>query len=79
MRDVFASIVSYTAASLLSLWYSLVQKCVSVTIYTIASVEDYLISGLLASTDIPEQNNVSSIVQGGSNMTGTNCDLFTHK
>jgi hypothetical protein len=23
--------------------------------------------------------SISMIIQGGSNMTGTNCDLFTHK
>jgi hypothetical protein len=24
-------------------------------------------------------NKVELMIQGGSNMTGTNCDLFTHK
>jgi hypothetical protein len=34
-------------------------------------------------TDVHHQTNseitVWSVIQGGSNMTGTNCDLFTHK
>jgi hypothetical protein len=26
-----------------------------------------------------QQANILAFIQGGSNMTGTNCDLFTHK
>jgi hypothetical protein len=37
---------------------------------------DYSIDRTLANTLCPR---VSNKVQGGSNMTGTNCDLFTHK
>jgi hypothetical protein len=61
MHDVFACTASYAAASLLPLWYSLVQKCVATTIETIPSVQDYLISLLLASFYIPDQNTTFRI------------------
>jgi hypothetical protein len=27
----------------------------------------------------PSNHKTIQVIQGGSNMTGTNCDLFTHK
>ena len=39
----------------------------------------WLCKRLLKCYKVKQNNIVRSYIQGGSNMTGTNCDLFTHK
>ena len=37
------------------------------------------VNPLISTSEDPPWANTNSVIQGGSNMTGTNCDLFTHK
>jgi hypothetical protein len=50
--------------------------------YPVAVVLQYIIqyNTILYNTQKTQNNTYTiRIIQGGSNMTGTNCDLFTHK
>jgi hypothetical protein len=38
-----------------------------------------MLSALSNLISLPVKEFVNMYVQGGSNMTGTNCDVFTHK
>jgi hypothetical protein len=40
-------------------------------------IQNYLVYGLFLSSDIKTKAKILN-VQGGSNITGTSCDLFTH-
>jgi hypothetical protein len=48
---------------------------------TWAKMFPYVLQGprVPAHREVPQYCTSSSEIQGGSNMTGTNCDLFTHK
>jgi hypothetical protein len=52
-------------------WY---QLCVSVSVSVIVQLDSCLSVFSLCIVRC-----ITCIIQGGSNMTGTNCDLFTHR
>jgi hypothetical protein len=61
------------------MYVSLIIKARSRTQYYRGKAEYYIFWAYVCSLSYPACKSACTLLQGGSNMTGKNCDLFTHK